>query len=129
MNPRALEAAERIAAATGARFVADRTAPRLASGRGRFQVEKVPYFPEDARAALADVEHMILVEGQTPVSFFGYPNTPNSPVPESCIVSTLAEREQDGTAALEGVAGAVRGQSTRRVGSPGLTFKSTRRPH
>ncbi len=101
MNPRALDAAARLAAATGVCVFADRSAPRLACGRGRFHVPKVPYFPEDASAAFAGLEHMILVEAQTPVSFFGYPDTPNSPVPETCAVSVLAGKEEDGIAGLE----------------------------
>jgi len=101
INPRALDAAARLAAATGVRVFADRSAPRLACGRGRFNVPKVPYFPEDAAAAFARLEHMILVEAQTPVSFFGYPETPSSPVPETCAVSVLAAKEEEGTAGLE----------------------------
>jgi acetolactate synthase I/II/III large subunit len=103
MSRRALDAAGRLAAATGVRVFADRSAPRLASGRGCFRVEKVPYFPEDASAALGGLTHLILVEAQTPISFFGYPNTPSSPVPETCAVSVLATPEQDGAAALEAV--------------------------
>ena len=101
VNPRALEAARRLTAATGVRFFIDRSAPRLASGRSRFAIEKIPYFPEDASAALSGFAHLILVEAQTPVSFFGYPNTPSSPVPDTCAVSTLATHAEDGTAALE----------------------------
>ncbi len=101
MNARALAAAGRLAAATGVRVFAERSTPRLASGRGHFPVQKVPYFPEDAIAALAGLSHMVLVEAQAPVSFFGYPDTPSSPIPEACAVSVLATRGQDGTAALE----------------------------
>ena len=108
MNRRTLGAAQVLAEATGVRFFADRTAPRLAAGGGGFAAEKVPYFPEDAGKALADFKHMILVEAQKPVSFFGYPDTPNSPVPDSCNVSVLASREQDGTAAVEALVTACR---------------------
>jgi len=101
MSLGALESAGRLAAVTGVRIFADRSAPRLASGRGCFPVPKVPYFPEDAGAALDGLTHLILVEAQPPVSFFGYPNTPSSPVPETCSVSVLATPEQDGVAALE----------------------------
>ncbi len=101
MNPRALDAARRLSVATGVRFFADRSAPKLTCGRSVFAVEKIPYFPEDASAALNGLAHLILVEAQTPVSFFGYPDTPSSPVPETCAVSTLATRAEDGTAALE----------------------------
>jgi acetolactate synthase-1/2/3 large subunit len=119
VNRRTLDYAERLAAATKVRFFADRSAPRLASGRGCLAVEKVPYFPEDASKALANFKQMILVEAQTPVSFFGYPDTPNSPVPDTCQVSVLASREQDGTAALEALWTAC--------GSPGFSGWDFRR--
>jgi acetolactate synthase-1/2/3 large subunit len=101
MNDRALAAAGRLAAHTGVRILADRNAAKIASGRGRFQPLTVPYFPEPALALLADVRRLILVETQAPVSFFGYPNTPSYLLPEATSVSVLAEREEDGTAALE----------------------------
>jgi acetolactate synthase-1/2/3 large subunit len=101
VSARALEAAGKLAAATGVRVFADRSAPRLAAGRGLFEAQKIPYFPEDAAAALAGLKHILLVEAKTPVSFFGYPNTPSSPVPADCAISTLAELEEDGTGALE----------------------------
>ncbi len=101
INERALAAAGRLSAHTGVRILADRNAPRIASGRGRFQPVTVPYFPEPALALLAEVRHLILVETQAPVSFFGYPNTPSYLLPKETPVSVLAEREEDGTAALE----------------------------
>jgi acetolactate synthase-1/2/3 large subunit len=101
VNPRALEAAGKLSASTGTRIFIDRSAPLLAAGRGRFEAQKIPYFPEDAAAALAGLTNMILVEAKSPVSFFGYPDTPSSPVPAGCTVSTLAELDEDGTAALE----------------------------
>ncbi|HWE51279.1 MAG TPA: acetolactate synthase large subunit [Bryobacteraceae bacterium] len=119
INRRALDAAARLSAATGVRFFADRTAPRLASGRG-FAIEKIPYFPEDASKALAGLKNMILVESQTPVSFFGYPDTPGSPVPDSCTVSTLATRAQDGTAALEALVLAVDAKAADAAPAPSI---------
>jgi acetolactate synthase I/II/III large subunit len=103
-SPRGLQAAGRLAATTGARVFIDRSAPRVASGRAYFQPPKVPYFPEDAAAALAGVTHLILVEADAPISFFGYPNTPSSPVPEGCAISVLAAREEDGTGGLDALA-------------------------
>jgi acetolactate synthase I/II/III large subunit len=113
MNDRALAAAGRIAAHAGCRVFADRNAPRVASGRGRFHPQTVPYFPEPAIELLAPVRHLIVVESQAPVSFFGYPRTPSYLLPEACQVFVLARREEDGTTALEalvaecGAAGAV----------------------
>lgn len=104
INDRALTAAGRISGRTGARIFADRNAARIASGRGRFHPVTVPYFPEPAIALLAGVRRMILVETQAPVSFFGYPNTPSYLLPPECAVSVLAQRSEDGTAALEALA-------------------------
>src|SRR5204863_1823861 len=57
---RAFAAAGRLAAHTGVPIFADRNAPRIASGRGRFQPKTIPYFPEAAMALLAGVRNLIL---------------------------------------------------------------------
>ena len=105
-TPRALKAAGRIVAATGVRFITARNAPKIATGRGVFQPPQVAYFPEGALPMFADVKNLILVEAEKPVSFFAYPGIPSYMVPDSCAVSALAGREQDGTAALEALADA-----------------------
>jgi acetolactate synthase-1/2/3 large subunit len=105
-SERALTAAGRIAAHTGVPIFADRNAPRIASGRGRFHAQTVPYFPEPALTLLAGVRNLILVETQPPVSFFGYPNTPSCVLPPESSVFVLAERTEDGAAALESLADA-----------------------
>lgn len=120
INDRALSAAARIAAHTGVRFFADRNAPRIASGRGRFHPHTVPYFPEAAIELLAEVRHMILVETQPPVSFFGYPNTPSYLLPAECAVHVLAERAEDGTAALEALAEESGAAPSARTGTEPL---------
>ena len=109
----ALAAAGRIADARGARFFGDRTAPRNRSGREDFWVRRVPYFPEDAGLALAGLTHLFFVEAQVPVSFFGYANTPASPVPEGCALSTLAAPGEDGPAALKMLADELPGSELR----------------
>jgi acetolactate synthase-1/2/3 large subunit len=100
LTPRALDAAAR----TGARVIVARNVAKLASGAGRFQPPQVPYFPEGAMPLLASVKNLILVECEQPVSFFAYPNTPSYMTPEGCVVTTLATRSEDGTAALEALA-------------------------
>ena len=101
VNDRALLAAGKLAASTGVRVFMDRYAPLLACGRGRFTPTRIPYFPEAALPLLADLEHLILVESQAPVTFFGYPDSPSYLLPEACEVTTLAERSEDGSGALE----------------------------
>jgi acetolactate synthase-1/2/3 large subunit len=100
-SARALEAAGRLHAHTGVAVFLERSTPCVSAGRGRFQPPTIPYFPEPAISALAEVRNLILVESQPPISFFGYPNTPSYLLPEGCVVHTLAERSHDGTAALE----------------------------
>jgi acetolactate synthase-1/2/3 large subunit len=101
VNDRALRAVGRLASHAGVRIFMDRYAPRLACGRGRFTPTRVPYFPEAALPLLADLEHLILVESQAPVTFFGYPDSPSYLLPEDCKVTVLAERTENGTGALE----------------------------
>jgi acetolactate synthase-1/2/3 large subunit len=101
LSPQALDAAARLSAATGVRVHIARNVPKVWSGRGRFQPAQVPYFPEPALAMLADIKNLILVESKTPVSFFGYPNTPGCMVPESCRISMLAALDEDGAGALQ----------------------------
>ncbi len=104
LAPRALDAAARLSAATGVKIYIARNVPKIWSGRGRFRPTQVPYFPEPALALLADLQNLILVEAKTPVSFFGYPNTPGCLVPDSCCVSMLAGVDEDGASALEALA-------------------------
>jgi acetolactate synthase-1/2/3 large subunit len=89
------------AAALGLRIFAHRYAARLTRGIGVPSVERIPYFPENAQAALAGFEHIILVEARPPVSFFGYPGVRSTLAPENCIFDTLATESQDGVGALE----------------------------
>jgi acetolactate synthase I/II/III large subunit len=114
-----LTAAGRLAAATGVRFFIDRVTSRLVCGGGRFGIHKVPYFPEDAGAALEGLAHLILVEAHTPVNFFAYPNTPSCPVPEGCQIHTLAAPDEDGQAALETLVDACGAGKTK---VPGTAF-------
>lgn len=107
-----------IAAKCGARVMVPAFFSRLARGAGLPQVERLPYFPEAALAALAGVRTLLLVGAQTPVSFFAYPRTPGSLVPEGTAVQVLAAPEQDAGAALRQLAqrvGATAADAVRAV--------------
>ena len=93
-----------IAAATGTRIFANRYAARMASGRGRFQPQRIAYFPEPAERQLAGLTTLFLVEAQAPVSFFGYPSRRSTLHPEDCAVQLLADESEDGVAALAALA-------------------------
>lgn len=99
-----LEAAGRIAAATGARLLCDTFAPRLERGAGRVVVERLPYFAEQLVESLADLDHLILVGAKPPVSFFAYPGRASWCTAETTEITYLAHPHEDGVAALIAVA-------------------------
>ncbi len=103
-----LDAAGRIAEATGARLLVDTFVPRLQRGAGRVTVERIPYFAEQIVEFLADLEQLILVGAKPPVAFFAYPGKPSWCAPQDCRILYLAHPHEDGTAALEAVADALK---------------------
>ncbi len=100
-----LEAASRIAAATGARLLCETFPARLERGAGLPAVGRLAYLGEMAAPQLADTRHLILAGAKTPVTFFAYPGTPSSLVPDGCEVHTLAGRGEDAPGALAALAG------------------------
>ena len=103
----ALADAHRIAAATGARLIAQQSNARIERGQGRPAIDRVPYLVDEAIAALAGVRHAVLVGAKAPVGFFAYPGKPGSQLPADAIVHVLARAEQDAAAALAALADAL----------------------
>lgn len=99
-----LRAAHRIAAATGARLMAQQSNPRIERGQGRVPIERVPYAVEPALAALAGIRHLVLVGAVAPVAVFAYPDKPGYLYPADAQVHVLARPEQDSMQALEALA-------------------------
>jgi acetolactate synthase-1/2/3 large subunit len=99
-----LLAAHRIAHATGAKLRTPTQVPRIARGRGRVPVERVPYVVDTALSVLSGLKHVILVGAKPPMGFFAYPGKPSLMVPQNCAMSVLARPEQDAVAALQGLA-------------------------
>jgi len=108
LKERGLNAAGRVAAATGARIACDTFAPRCQRGAGRVRVERIPYFAEQIVEFMSEAEQLILVGAKPPVSFFAYPNKPSWCTPQDCRILHLAHEHEDGTGALEGLAEAVK---------------------
>jgi acetolactate synthase-1/2/3 large subunit len=94
-------AAGQLAAGTDVRVFANRYAARMVCGGGKFTPQRLAYFPEAAEPMLAGLKHLILVESQPPVSFFGYPGRRSYLAPEDCALHVLAPIESNGTEALE----------------------------
>ena len=97
----------RIAQATGAHLMADFVNAKVARGRGRLQVERVPYKSELALQALARFEHIVLVNAKAPVGFFAYPGLPSIQYPRDAQLHVLSPPEQDAVAALRALADAL----------------------
>jgi acetolactate synthase-1/2/3 large subunit len=106
----ALDAAGRIAEATGARIIAETFAARLQRGAGRVPVERLPYFGEMAADHLAGLKRIVLVGARPPVAFFAYPEKPGWLSPKDCLLIALAGRRGEAPAALAALA--------ERVGAP-----------
>src|SRR5215218_3942355 len=74
---RALRAAARIAAATGAQLIHDTFPARLERGAGIPRAQPLPYLTEMATEALAGLDHLVICGTQAPVAFFAYPGRPS----------------------------------------------------
>ena len=113
-----LDAAGRLAASTHVKMLANRYAERMERGGGRFPLERIPYFPEAAEKTLAGLKHLVLVETEAPVSFFGYPGRRSELAPEDCVSHVLAGREENGAEALMALAGEFTARPFEPVASP-----------
>ncbi len=120
---RGLKAAGRIAAKTGCRLMCETFPARIERGGAMPNVEKLPYFPEQATEALAKSTAVVLAGARAPVAFFGYPNLPSELIPEGTAIETLATPEQESAAALEALAeylraGAAPASTSKRPALP-----------
>lgn len=114
LEPAALEAAGRAAAGAGCRLLTGPFPARLDGGPGRPALERLPYFPERARAALAELEHLVLAGGEAPVAFFGEPGRSGRLVPPACRIVRLCRDGEDAADALERLAERTGGAAPAR---------------
>jgi acetolactate synthase-1/2/3 large subunit len=106
LGERGQQAAAAIMEATGA-IAYSETFPSVSErGVGLPDLDRLPYFPETARAALADADLVLLVGALEPVSYFGYEGIPALLAPEGSVLR-LAEPGEDGESALEDLAEAM----------------------
>ena len=99
-----LIAAQRVAHVTGAMLRCPTQLPRMARGRGRVPVDRIPYVVDRAIELLSGVRHVVLVGAKPPTGFFGYPGKPSLLAPADSITHVLARPEQDLIAALNSLA-------------------------
>ncbi len=101
-----LRAAERVAAATGSMVWIETFPSRKECGRHVPIFPALPYFPEQACEALANVKSLMLAGARDPVAFFAYPGQPSRFVPGGAALHTLADPDEgiDAALALEALA-------------------------
>jgi acetolactate synthase-1/2/3 large subunit len=101
-----LRAAARVAAATGAAVWVETFPSRQERGRHLPAFPTLPYFPEQARAALESIQALVLAGSRDPVAFFKYPDQPSRLAAETTTVQVLADPDAgaDAEAALEALA-------------------------
>src|SRR6478609_2737021 len=107
LTEKGLALAAQIAGKTGCKVMGQTYNPRMARGRGRFSIDRIPYVIEQALPILKDFRHIILVETNDPVAFFAYPNKPSLLKPEGCEVHRMTSGGENSVAALEALASAV----------------------
>src|SRR6478735_8059993 len=81
-----LALAAQIAGKTGCKVMGQTYNPRMARGKGRFSIDRIPYVIEQALPILKDFKNIVLVEANDPVAFFAYPDKPSMLKPEGCEV-------------------------------------------
>ncbi len=99
-----LRLVDAIAAATGAKVLAEVFPARLRRGAGIPAVERLGYLAEFATAQLSGLRHLVLVGAASPVSFFAYPGRPSELVPDGCEVHVLTEVTESGPDAIAALA-------------------------
>ena len=95
-----LIAANRVAHVTGAKLRTPTQVSRMARGRGRVPVDRIPYVVDNALKVLAGTKHVILVGAKPPTAFFAYPGKPSLMAPPDSVTHVLARPEQDAIDAL-----------------------------
>lgn len=102
LSQRGHVAAGRIAAVTGARLYSETFPARTERGGGLPDIDRLPYFPEQALAALKDAV-VVLAGAMAPVAYFGYEGLPSELAPPESLM-TLARPGEAADEALERLA-------------------------
>lgn len=106
LRARGQRAVERIRAHTGCRVYCENFGGRVERARDLPSARSIPYFPEMAVDALADVTHLVTAGTAAPVAFFALPQLGGRPelTPEGCEVLALTGSGDDVEASLEALA-------------------------
>jgi acetolactate synthase I/II/III large subunit len=107
LRKRGLLAAARIKAATGCDLMSVTFPAYMDRGAGLPFLPRVPYFPEQAIAALSSYEAVIMAGTREPVAFFGYENGASYLLAPDTRKLHIAGEGQDAAGALEVLADAL----------------------
>src|SRR5215468_7079771 len=107
LTEKGLALAQQIAGKTGCKVMGQTYNPRMARGRGRYAIDRIPYVIEQALPILKDFKNIVLVEANDPVAFLAYPNKPSMLKPEGCEVHRVTNIGENSVGALEALAGAL----------------------
>ncbi|CAG9464318.1 unnamed protein product [Pedinophyceae sp. YPF-701] len=73
----------RCAAAVGAAVICENSFARVDRGAGRPALQRLPYFPQDAKAELDKYAVVVLFDVRRPVAMFGYEGGPSELLPDA----------------------------------------------
>jgi acetolactate synthase-1/2/3 large subunit len=107
LSEHGLALAQQIAGKSGCKVMGQTYNARMARGRSRFSIDRIPYVIEQALPILKDFKNIVLVEANDPVAFFAYPNKPSLLKPAGCEVHRMTSSGENSVAALEALAGAL----------------------
>src|ERR1019366_1955047 len=107
LTEQGLALAAQISGKTGCKVMGQTYNPRMARGKGRFSIDRIPYVIEQALPILKDFKNIVLVEANDPVAFFAYPNKPSMLKPEGCEVHRMTAWGETSIAALEALSDAL----------------------
>ncbi|TGD88033.1 acetolactate synthase large subunit [Mycolicibacterium sp. CH28] len=92
-------AAERISAGTQATLFCETFPARAERGGGLPDIDRLPYFPENAVAALKEADVVVVAGADKPIAYFGYTGIPSELAPAHAVVE-LASPHGDAETAL-----------------------------
>ncbi|WP_300530268.1 acetolactate synthase large subunit [Maricaulis sp.] len=95
-----LQAAGRIAEATGARLFMDTFVPRIARGHGRVAPKRLSYLGAEAMKELEGADLLVLVGTKAPVGFFAYPGERGTFAPPEAEIVSVGGPSDEVTEAL-----------------------------
>ena len=94
------EAAGRIAASLGTALYSETFPARAERGGGLPDIDRLPYFPEQAIAALGKGE-VVIAGAEDPVAYFGYAGLPSLLAQPGCVIRLARPHENAEEALLE----------------------------